>query len=230
VAQIRVATDDIKKELVDFAALLNSFGVLPPLLASFNYESLIQPLANKDAITVFDSVTLEVRSDYRLGESDYFATVYDPSNGHIFTGDIFYNQVHLYLGPNVDADKLENWVGSSIDRVKDRYGDATLVVPGHGEPFSEYNDVVDAMRAYADTFGELLLTCDENESRLTLAEVGQGLISAYPSFAVQAFPSDSLPTNPAWNETRADHPCNGAAPLSAFLLGTITLSLISLFF
>ncbi|MEI6945791.1 MBL fold metallo-hydrolase [Paraflavisolibacter sp. H34] len=158
-ARIVVATPEIKADVKGFSAWMESVGwldkeqALKPRSdanpAGFDYDNIVEVLPS-NSLTLEGGGTLELETNYKPAECEHLTTVYSKDLNALFTSDLCYKGVHLWLGNGVDFDHIANWK-DDLQQLKQRY--ATLkpkVYPGHGEAGDL--SLIDATDKYINDF------------------------------------------------------------------------------
>lgn len=178
--RIVVARDAIKADIIGFTGFMESAGWLQDLPAmkrktaenpdGFDYGQ-IQVLDSPE-LAVGASV-LRVRSDHAPSEAEHMTTITVPEDKILFTSDLAYNQVHLWLGNGVTDAHIRNWQ-ALLDTLTRDHGDYRIF-PGHGAPTDA--SIFAANSKYMD---QLIATVNESES----AEAAhKAMVAHYPEHA-----------------------------------------------
>jgi glyoxylase-like metal-dependent hydrolase (beta-lactamase superfamily II) len=102
------------------------------------------------------------------GESEHLTMLYVPTTGQLFTGDLAYHEVHLWLA----EDRPEGWV-KNLAAAKALPG-LSKVYPGHGTGHEVA--VLDEDRAYIENFLQVTAVAKDKASAL------KELVRRYPSY------------------------------------------------
>lgn len=178
--RIAVASDAVKADIIGFTKFMESAGWLEKLPAmkrktaenpaGFDYDR-IEILASPE-LAVGASI-LQVRSDHAPSEAEHMTTISVPEEKFLFTSDLAYNQVHLWLGNGVTDTHIRNWK-TLLETLARDYGDYR-VFPGHGAPTDA--SIFAANSKYID---QLLAAVNSSES----AEAAhKAMVSHYPEHA-----------------------------------------------
>lgn len=102
------------------------------------------------------------------GESEHSTVLYIPSMQTMLTGDMAYNQVHLWLA----EDRPESWL-KNLTEVR-KVGEIANVLPGHGAKGN--GELLDANEAYIEKF--LAITSKAKNKEQAVAE----LKASFPTY------------------------------------------------
>ncbi len=186
-AQIVVATEDIKRDIKNYAIYMNSGGetgaepALEPELrprsgenpGGFDYENTIHVLPG-NALTLDGGGTLEISTSYKPAEAPHMATVYSKDLNALFLSDFAYNKVHLWIGDDIDRQRIANW-REALESIKAQYASRNpTVYPGHGDPADM--KLLDTLIQYLDDF--VRVTRDARDRQ----EASAKMIALYPDY------------------------------------------------
>lgn len=186
-ARIVVASEDIKRDIKNYAIYMNSGGetgaepALEPALrpkaaenpSGFDYDNLIQVLPN-NTLTLEGGGTLELSTRYKPGEAPHMTTVYSKDLNALFLADFGYNKVHLWLGDDIDRQRIANWK-DDLEIIKSQYAERNpTVYPGHGDPTDM--KLFDVLIQYLDDF--VRVTMDAKDRQDATAKI----IALYPDY------------------------------------------------
>jgi glyoxylase-like metal-dependent hydrolase (beta-lactamase superfamily II) len=162
--RIVVATQAIKDDVVGFATWMDGQGWLEQEPAmkprsdahpdGFDYQGAIEVLASP-RLVLPGGESLVVDTDFPATEAAHETTLYSPELGALFTGDLAYDKVHLWLGVGVSREDARAW--QSVTRTLEaRYPAGTRVYPGHGAPtdlrvFASVRSYIDDLLAAASS-------------------------------------------------------------------------------
>lgn len=162
-AKIVVATEDIKRDIKNYALYMDAGGetgaepALEPALrprsarnpSGFDYENNIQVLPG-NTLTLEGGGTLELTTEYKPAEAPHMTTVYSKDLNALFLADFGYDKVHLWMGDDITAQRIANW-REELVRIKARYASRSpKVYPGHGDPADI--KLFDTLIQYIDDF------------------------------------------------------------------------------
>ncbi|KGJ88625.1 MBL fold metallo-hydrolase [Colwellia psychrerythraea] len=169
-AKIVVANEDIKKDILAFSTWMESVGWLDaePLLKpksekqpnGFDYLNNINVLPS-NKLSMIGGGELTLSTHYSPAEAEHVTTVYvDDING-LFTSDLAYNKVHLWMGQGVTKKHVANW-RAMLRTFRSEYTQLNpKVYPGHGKP----SDITlfDTLVTYIDDFNHITATANSKE-------------------------------------------------------------------
>jgi glyoxylase-like metal-dependent hydrolase (beta-lactamase superfamily II) len=112
---------------------------------------------------VIDGITYYFQ-DIGPGEAGDMSLIYLPSHGFLFTGDVVNNHMHPFLGEGRSSEWIEQ-----IEYIKQRYSDAMILFPGHGQRGSP-TTLLDEQLKYINTFRSLI----ERQMQSAAAAAGEG--------------------------------------------------------
>lgn len=140
-ARFVVARPEIEADIVGFATFMAEQGWLaqePAMVPrgaahpdGFDYQGQLDVLA-EPRLTLPGGAVLELRSDYVATEAEHMTTVYSPDARALFTGDLAYNGVHLWLGTGVSRAAAAAWQRTLGELATTWAPLAPTVYPGHG--------------------------------------------------------------------------------------------------
>lgn len=175
--KIVVADQAIKDDIIGFSTWMESVGwweaepnLKPRSEANpggFDYESEIGILDFEDhQFTLDGGGTLLIKTDYKPAEAEHVTTVFSEDLNALFSSDLCYNGVHLWLGQGVDQQHIDNWK-SELNRLKADYTDPTLTVyPGHGGKSSI--QLFDSVLQYLSDFVQVVAKADSKEQAMEM--------------------------------------------------------------
>lgn len=142
-ARFVVASAEIKRDAIGMATWMTEQGWLAGLPAmqprsdrqpqGFDYERELEVLEEPRLVLPGGGV-LELTTDYPATEAEHMTTVYSPQLNALFTSDLAYKDVHLWLGIGVTKASARAWQ-AALDALTKRWADARPTVhPGHGGP------------------------------------------------------------------------------------------------
>src|SRR5260370_42088348 len=135
---------------------------------------LVGPEVLKRPVLDIEGAELEV-VEFGEGESKHIAAVYVPRLRALLSGDLVYNQAHLYLQER----HLESWLGQ-LDRLEAYAAQrVTTIYPGHGKAAGI--ELIEQTRAYLRYFAEAV------KSGKDAFGVEQWILSKYPDYHVRQF-------------------------------------------
>lgn len=164
-AKIVVANENIKQDILGFSSWMENVGWLAqePLLKprskknpnGFNYLSNIQVLGS-DKLVMNGGGVLQLNTEYLAAEAEHVTTVYVKDLNGLFTSDLAYNKVHLWMGQGVTKKHVKNW-RAQLKSLKQKYTQSNpTVYPGHGKPANI--DLFDTLVTYIDDFNHITST------------------------------------------------------------------------
>jgi glyoxylase-like metal-dependent hydrolase (beta-lactamase superfamily II) len=186
-AKIVVATEDIKRDIKNYAMYMDSGGqtgaepALEPALRpksaanpdGFDYENNIQVLAG-NRLTLDGGGTLELTTDYEPAEAPHMTTVYSKDLNALFLADFGYNQVFPWMGDDITRQRIDQW-RDDLERIKARYASRhPTVYPGHGDPADMR--LVDTMIRYIGDFERVTAEAGSRK------EAMEKMIALYPDY------------------------------------------------
>jgi glyoxylase-like metal-dependent hydrolase (beta-lactamase superfamily II) len=123
--------------------------------------------------------------------------IYLPSHGLLFTGDVVNNRMHPFLGEGRSSDWIEQ-----IEYIKQKYSDAVILFPGHGERGSP-TTLLDEQLKYINTFRSLVerqIQSAAGEGAENITEEGKAIIKdelqrLYPGYTPVATLTNMLDIN-----------------------------------
>ena len=160
-AQIVVARQEIKNDIISFSEWMESVGWLEkePAMkpksvintAGFDYENNISVLKAKE-LRLAKGARLQINSDYASAECEHLTTIYSEDLNAFLTGDFCYNLVHLWLA--VSKENIINWK-RQLDIFKKEYSILyPIIYPGHGK-FTDIS-LFDEVKQYIENFEETI--------------------------------------------------------------------------
>ncbi len=176
-AQIIVASEPIKRDIKNYAIYMSQGGetgaepALEPALLpksddnpnGFDYENWIH-VHQGHALTLVGGGTLELSADYRQAEAPHTTTVYSRDLNALFLADLGYNNVHLWLGDDIDDARIAAWRAELV-RLKSAYASRNpKVYPGHGDPTDM--GLFDRMIRYIDDFQRITSTAHSRDEAM----------------------------------------------------------------
>jgi len=187
-ARILVASESVKRDILEFSTWMNSIGWLdkqPQMkprnarnLAGFDYEGAIEVI-DGSTFELSGGGQIRLRSDYPSVECAHMTTAFVPELNALFTSDLCYHGVHAWAGPGVLREHVMNWT-RVLGELKARfYGTGVTVYPGHGQASDA--SLFDAMRVYLSDF---IAAVDEEK---TNAAAFDRMKRLYPRFAQEDF-------------------------------------------
>ena len=176
-AQIVVATEEVKQDIIGFSTWMESVGWLDaePTLKpkssknpnGFDYENNITVLEG-DTLEFDGGGALKLETNYKPTESDHATTIYIEDMNALFASDFGYNGLHLWMGAGVTDQHIQNWKEQLIV-FGEKYGDVNpTVYPGHGDPtdLNVFSDMVE----YIDDFQRVTATATSKEEAMAEME------------------------------------------------------------
>lgn len=210
---IYVANSQIKADMITTAT--TTPGASPDVIA-FDYTDLVQVYSASTLNIV--GVSLEIVPGFFDTEADIETIIADPSTSRLFVGDVMYWQFHMYLGPPLTVQWVENWI-VAVNDVAGRYEGYT-VYPGHGPAASNINAVASADETYLRYF--LSQVC--HAANLTV--IPNNMIARFPTYGGASFTS-FIGLNNNWAKYRAV--CSSASTIGVASLAIVASLLVALF-
>lgn len=185
---IIVANEEIKRDIASFSGWMESVGWLeaePSLKPKsdknpygFDYQNNISVLSG-NSLKMKGGGELKLTTHYLPAEAEHVTTVFvDDLNG-LFTSDLGYNKVHLWMGQGVTKEHVKNW-RHQLGLFKTKYGKLNpKVYPGHGKPADM--KLFSRMINYIDDFSRITSTAKSKE------EAMKKMKSLYPDYAEADF-------------------------------------------
>ncbi len=177
---IVVASQDIKADIIGFTAWMEEQGWLeaqPQMKrktatnpSGFDYEQIA--VLSQPKLTLAGGTELTVRSDYLPSEAEHMSTVHVDELNAVFTSDLSYNGVHLWLGVGVTHQHIENWKGI-LHQFESEFAGMTIY-PGHGPPTD--TSVFATNEAYMDDL--LTVVAEADSAEAAVAEMAR----RYPDY------------------------------------------------
>ncbi|MDB6161787.1 MAG: metal dependent phosphohydrolase [Gammaproteobacteria bacterium] len=186
-ARIVVANEAIRRDIKSYAIYMDKGGqtggepALEPALRprsgdnpnGFDYERWIHVLADH-TVELHGGGKLDLTTDYAPAEAPHMTTVYSKELNALFLADFGYNRVHLWLGDDIDRERIAAWRRELL-RIKARYESLKpTVYPGHGHPTDMR--LFDDMVRYIDDFTRVTATVKSREEAI------QSLKALYPDY------------------------------------------------
>jgi glyoxylase-like metal-dependent hydrolase (beta-lactamase superfamily II) len=187
-AKIVVANEAIKKDILNFSTWMESVGWLEaePLLKpkseknpdGFDYLNDIHAL-NSDTLVMNGGGKLKLDTNYSAAEAEHVTTVFvDDING-LFTSDLSYHKVHLWMGQGVSKKHVANW-RAQLAALKSKYSKLNpKVYPGHGKPADI--SLFDTLIQYIDDFNRITSTAKSKDEAMKKME------ALYPEYKEAGF-------------------------------------------
>lgn len=187
-ARFVVASAEIKRDAIGMATWMTEQGWLAGLPAmqprsdsrpqGFDYERELEVLPEPRLILPGGSV-LELTTDYPATEAEHMTTVYSPQLNALFTSDLAYKDVHLWLGIGVTRPAARAWQ-ATLDSLTARWAEARPAVhPGHGGPTEV--SVFAANRTYIEDI--LAVTSAATSDEEAIAQ----MVAKYPTYENRDF-------------------------------------------
>lgn len=187
-ARFVVARPEIEADIIGMATWMTEQGWLAGLPAmqprtaahpdGFDYAGQLEVL-DTDALTLPGGARLELRSDYPATEAEHMTTLYSPDANALFTSDLAYHDVHLWLGVGVTRASAAAWQGVLDDLGTAWQARNPTVYPGHGAPTDL--SVFAADRRYIDDVLHVTTTA------ATDADATAQMVEKYPEHANRDF-------------------------------------------
>lgn len=171
-AEIVVAAAVIKQEIMGFTAWMEGQGWLEAEPAmkrksagfadGFDYAGLIK-VAEANFIRMSGGERLDLSIDYLPSEAEHITTVYSKSLNAVFSSDLVYDKVFLWMGPGVDAAHLTNWK-TNLQKMQQEAGKKLTIYPGHG-PAGD-TSLLQKNLDYIETFERVVAEADSKEEAI----------------------------------------------------------------
>lgn len=183
---IVVASAAIKQDIVDFATWMDGQGwlegepAMKPRSAAhpdgFDYDQL--EVLDGSTLALPGGETLAVDTDFPATEAAHETTLYSAELGALFTGDLAYDHVHLWLGVGVTPEAAASWQAVTR-RLEAKYPATTTIYPGHGAPTDVH--VLADDRAYIDDLLAIAATAPSDDAAIA------AMSAKYPDYANTEF-------------------------------------------
>lgn len=187
-ARFVVARTEIKADIIGMATWMTAQGWLAQLPAmqprtadhpdGFDYAGQLEVL-DAPTLTLPGGAALALTADYPATEAEHMTTAYSADANALFTGDLAYHDVHLWLGVGVTRASAAAWQ-TGLDGLGATWAARRpTVYPGHGAPTD--TAVFAADRAYIDDI--LAVTAAAPSDEAAIAEMAE----KYPDHANREF-------------------------------------------
>lgn len=187
-ARFVVARPEIKADIIGMAAWMTAQGWLAQLPAmqprtadhpdGFDYAGQVEVL-DAPTLALPGGAALALTADYPATEAEHMTTAYSPDANALFTGDLAYHDVHLWLGVGVTRASAAAWQ-TTLDGLGATWAARRpTVYPGHGAPADLA--VFAADRAYIDDI--LAVTASAPSDEAAIAQMA----AKYPEHANRDF-------------------------------------------
>jgi glyoxylase-like metal-dependent hydrolase (beta-lactamase superfamily II) len=177
--RIVVASEEIKQDMLGFSTWAAGEGWMekePGMKPdAFDYASI--EVLPSDELRLPGGSVLAVKSDYAATEAAHETTLYSAELGALFTGDLAYEGVHLWLGVGVTPEAAREWQ-RTLTALESTYPPSTKVYPGHG-PVTD-RSVFARDRQYID---DLLAAARAPTDEAAIAE----MVAKYPDWKNREF-------------------------------------------
>lgn len=181
-ARFVVARQEIEDDIIGMATWMTEQGWLEKEAAmkpaSFDYAGQIDALT-EPRLTLPGGAVLDLDASYTATEAAHMTTVYSRDLGALFTGDLAYRDVHLWLGIGVTQDAARAWQSTLANLESTWAPQKPTVYPGHG-PATD-TSVFAADRAYID---DLLTVAAESASDEAAIDA---MAAKYPAYRNRDF-------------------------------------------
>ncbi len=177
--KIVVASPEIEADIIGMSTWMDAQGWLegePAMKPSaFDYAAAIEVLDEPRLVTPGGAV-LEVETGYPATEAAHMSTVRSTELGALWSSDLAYHGVHLWMGPGVTPESAAAWQ-ATLDQLAASTPAGTTVYPGHGAPtdpsvFAEtrgyIDDLLEVARSSAsdaDAIAEMVRRYPEHRNR-----------------------------------------------------------------
>jgi glyoxylase-like metal-dependent hydrolase (beta-lactamase superfamily II) len=187
-ARFVVARPEIEADVIGMATWMTAQGWLAELPAmrprsaadpeGFDYAAELE-VVDGGALTLPGGARLELTSDYPATEAEHMTTAYLPAADALFTSDLAYHDVHLWLGVGVTRASAAAW-RATLDRLRERWAaKPPTVYPGHGRPTDP--SVFAANQAYLDDILAVTATAASE------ADATAAMVDKHPAHANRDF-------------------------------------------
>lgn len=187
-ARFVVARQEIEDDIIGMATWMEGQGWLDgePAMkpkseahpGGFDYAGQLDVL-DGPTLALPGGAVLELRSDYVATEAAHMTTIYSKDLNALFTSDLAYHDVHLWLGVGVTRDSAVAWQ-DTLGELERTWREAQpTVYPGHGAPTDV--GVFAEDRTY---IGDLLEVAAQADTDIAAAEA---MIAKYPDHANRSF-------------------------------------------
>ncbi|MBP8811067.1 MAG: MBL fold metallo-hydrolase [Kofleriaceae bacterium] len=187
-ARFVVARPEIEADVIGMATWMTAQGWLAELPAmrprsaadpeGFDYATELE-VVDGGALTLPGGARLELTSDYPATEAEHMTTAYLPAVDALFTSDLAYHDVHLWLGVGVTRASAAAW-RATLDRLRERWAaKPPTVYPGHGRPTDP--SVFAANQAYLDDILAVTATAASE------ADATAAMVDKHPAHANRDF-------------------------------------------
>lgn len=187
-ARFVVARPEIETDIIGMATWMTGQGwlegeaAMKPRTAAhpggFDYAGQLEVL-DEPRLTLPGGAVLELRSDYAATEAEHMTTIYSRDLNALFTSDLAYNDVHLWLGVGVSRDHAEAWRSTLTTLDTTWAAAAPTIYPGHGAPTT--TAVFAADRAYIADLLEITAAAESDDAARA------AMIAKYPQHANRDF-------------------------------------------
>ena len=187
-ARFVVARPEIEADVIGMATWMTAQGWLAELPAmrprsaadpaGFDYAAELE-VVDGDVLTLPGGARLELTADYPATEAEHLTTAYLPAADALFTSDLAYHDVHLWLGVGVTRASAAAW-RDTLGALSERWAATPpTVYPGHGPPTDP--SVFAANQAYLDDV--LAVTASATSEDAATA----AMVEKYPAHANRDF-------------------------------------------
>lgn len=187
-ARFVVARPEIETDIIGMATWMAGEGWLEQEAAmkprsaahpgGFDYAAELTVL-DSPTLTLPGGAVLDLRSDYPATEAEHMTTIYSRDLNALFTSDLTYHDVHLWLGIGVTRASAETW-RSTLATLDAAYASLRpTIYPGHGAPTDA--TVFAADRAYISDLLTIAASATSDD------DARAAMIAKYPSHANRDF-------------------------------------------
>jgi glyoxylase-like metal-dependent hydrolase (beta-lactamase superfamily II) len=138
-AEVLVASKQIKEDIISMASMkwMSSEPSAQPKSEAapngFDYQKEIRVL-DSGILKMPGGESLQVISNFPATEAAHETVLFSRKLNAVFTSDLVYNKVHLWLAGGVNAEGIKNWQ-AELTHLKRIYGPLNAkIYPGHGQP------------------------------------------------------------------------------------------------
>jgi glyoxylase-like metal-dependent hydrolase (beta-lactamase superfamily II) len=172
-------SEAIGKKGADTLKLMKSQKYMGGTLKAVLPSKVVTPDPLADTFVMVGEARLEMLT-YPEAESSSAHVLFEPKSGALITGDLVFNNVHLWLKDT----KPPGWITALKDL--DGRPEIKAVYPGHGEPGGP--ELIGASLAYLQKFEEAV-TASKNQKTLIAA-----VKAAFPDYRLPAIVAFGAPT------------------------------------
>lgn len=187
--EIKVATQEIKNDLIEFSQWMESIGWLdnePQMKVKsetnpngFDYNNLITVIESPTISLPLSKHHIHLKADYPGNECGHMTTMTIPEQNIFLACDLLFNKVHAWCGPGVDRKEILHWIAILEEILMQNNISDWTFYPGHGQ--SGDQTLVSNMINYLQKF------LDITQSATTPQNAIDAMIAEFPGFAQEDF-------------------------------------------